>query len=384
MELIKKKEIEELEDIHSETCISIFIPTHRVGKEVLERKDALNLKNQLKEVKSKLEKEEMGPREMETLIAPIQELFDDSEFWRHQSDGLAIFRSDNFFKKYTIPLHFEAFNNVANGFYLKPLLPMFVGDGSFFVLALELEKIKLYEQTRHTTAEIVIKDLVPERLEDRVGYDYEQKNLQFRSQQEGHGAATFHGHAQADRDRENEIQRYFRSIDKGLMTLLNDQDKPMIMACQDFLFPIYQKENSYNNLLNTHISGNPSEIDKLMLHERAWEQMEPIFDEEQKEKIALFKQYDGSGKTSSDIEQIVPAAINGKIDTLFVRNNEDIWGIYDPEKGNVRVDEEPIPSSVSLLNKAAIKTFLKGSKVYLLEKDEMPNPHSKVNALYRY
>jgi hypothetical protein len=113
--------------------------------------------------------------------------------------------------------------------------------------------------------------------------------------------------------------------------------------------------------------------------------MEPIFDEERKEKIALFKQYDGSGKTSSNnIEQIVPAAINGKIDTLFVRNNEDIWGIYDPEKGNVRVDEEPLPSSVSLLNKMAIKTFLNGGKVYLLEKDEMPNPHSRVNALYRY
>lgn len=384
MKLITKKEIEELEGIQSETCISIFIPTHRVGKEVLERKDVLKLKNQLKDVVNKLKKEEMGPREIETLIAPIQELFENSEFWRHQSDGLAIFRSDNYFKKCMLPVHFEAFNYVANGFYLKPLLPMFVGDGSFFVLALELEKTKLYEQTRHTITEVIIDDLVPKRLEDRVGYDFEQKGLQFRSQQEGHGAAAFHGHAEADRDRDNEIQRYFRSIDKGLMTLLNEETKPMVMACQDFLFPIYRKESSYKNLLNTHISVNPSDIDQFKLHQRAWEQVEPIFDQERRGKIALFKQHEGLGKTSSAVEQIVPAAVNGKIDTLFIHNNEDIWGIYDPEKGQVRVDQVPLPSSVSLLNKAAIKTFLNGGKVYLLEKDQMPDVHSKVNALYRF
>jgi len=59
-------------------------------------------------------------------------------------------------------------------------------------------------------------------------------------------------------------------------------------------------------------------------------------------------------------------------------------GIYNLEKRHVRVDEKPLPSSVSLLNKAAIKTFLNGDQVYLLEKDEMPNPYSKVNALFRY
>src|SRR6056297_26797 len=384
MELITKKEIEQLDSIHSETCISIFIPTHRAGEAVLQGKDALHLKNQLKDVKNKLEEEEMGPREIDSLLMPIKELLDDSEFWRHQSDGLAIFCSDTYFEKYTLPIHFEEFNYVANGFYTKPLLPLFVGDGKFYVLALELETVKLYECTRHSIVDIVIDDLIPSRMEERVGYDYEQKSLQYKSGADAQGRAMYHGHAEADRDRKKEITQYFRAIDKGLSSLLNTNNIPMVVASQDYLFSIYKEENSYKQLLDDHISCNLSETDKSLLQEMSLEKVTPIFDKDRKEKVESFKQYDGTGRTSSEIEQVLPAALEGKIDALFLENRKDIWGVYNPEKRQVRIDEDPFPTSVSLLNKAAIKTFLNGGKVYLLEKEEMPNPYSKVNALYRY
>jgi hypothetical protein len=47
-------------------------------------------------------------------------------------------------------------------------------------------------------------------MEERVGNDYEQKNLQFHSQKEGQGEVIFHGHGgwRAYCDRKNEIARY--------------------------------------------------------------------------------------------------------------------------------------------------------------------------------
>ena len=384
MVLITKKEIEELDGIHGKSCISIFIPTHQTGEEVLQRKDVLQLKSQLKEVKNKLEKEELGLKEIDTLVAPIQELIDDRKFWRHQSDGLAIFCSDFFFKKFTLPIHFGAFNFVANGFYIKPLFPMFTGDGTFYVLALELENVKLYKGTRHSIVEVFIEDMIPSRMEERVGYDYKPESLQYKSGADAQGRAIYHGHAEADRNRKSEIADYFRAIDKGLMTLLKEDQIPMIVASQDYLFSIYKEETNYKHILENHISCNLSVTDKVLLHKLAWNEVAPIFDRERKDKLELFKEYDGSGRTSSDIGHILPAALDGKIDALFVENGADLWGIYDPEKRYVRIDEESLPSSVSLLNKAAIRTFLNGGKVYLLENDDMPNPHSKVNALYRY
>ncbi len=383
MPLITKKEVEELDGIQGKNCISIFIPTHRAGEGVIDGKDALKLKNELKEVKQKLS-QSMGPVEVDHLVAPIQELLDNTGFWRERSDGLALFLTDGFFKKFTLPVYFEQFHYLGNSFYLKPLLPMFTGDGMFYVLGLEQKYVKLYEQTQHSITDVDIEDLVPATLQDKVGHDYEPSSLQYKSLGDSHGRAMYHGHAGADEGLKSEIARFFRAIDKGLKTILGDKTAPMILATHDYLYPIYEKENTYANLLDDFISTSPSNVDKFDLHEMAWEKVAPVFDKQRLDKIKDFKEHEGSGRTSSTIKHVLLKASEGRIDTLFVENREDIWGVYDIDKKEVRVDEKSSPDNESLLNKAAIKTFLKGGHVYLLEKDEMPNPNSRVNALYRY
>lgn len=300
MPLITKKEVEDLDGMQGENCISIFIPTHRDGEEVFDGKDALKLKNELKAINQKLSSS-MGPVEIDRLVAPVQKLLDDSEFWRHRSDGLALFVADGFFKEFTLPVYFEQFNYLGNSFYLKPLLPMFTGDGTFYVLGIEQQYVKLYEQTRHSITDVVIDDLVPATLQDKVGYDYEPKSLQYKSLGDSQGRAMYHGHAEADRGRKSEIARYFRAIDKGLMTILRDETAPMLVATKDSLFPIYQKENSYKNLLDDFIPVSPSNKNKFDLHEMAWEKVAPIFDQERLDKIKNFKEHEGSGRTSSSI-----------------------------------------------------------------------------------
>lgn len=384
MTTITKKDIEQLYNIHSANCISIFIPTHRSGNEVLQKLDSKSLKKELKEVKIKLEQKELNQSKINELVAPIQELIENTGFWRKQSDGLAIFLSEGFFKTYTLPVNFEAYNYIANSFYLKPIMPMFVGDGSFYLLTLQLEDVKLYEMTKHSVTEVKINHLIPERLEESVGYDFEEKGLQFRNQKEGYGTAAFHGHAEADYDRKNEILRYFRDINKGLMTILKDDHSPMLIASQEYLFSIYKEINTYKPLLENHMSYDPFETDKHVLLEKAWKTIGPIFDKERKEKTERFEQYDSTSRTSSDIKEVLPAALQGKIDTLFVRKDQDIFGIYDAINHHVEIRENQENTHVSLLNMAAVKTFLQGGTVYLMEKDDMPNPFSKVNALYRF
>lgn len=384
MTTITKKDIERLYNLHSANCISIFIPTHQYGNEVLQKLDSKSLKNELKGVKIKLEQKELNQSKINELVAPIQELIDNTGFWRKQSDGLAIFLAEGFFKTYTLPINFAAYNYIANSFYLMPLMPMFVGDGSFYLLTLQLEDVKLYEMTKHSVIEVKINHLIPDRLEESVGYDFEEKSLQFRNQKEGYGTATFHGHAEADYDRKSEILRYFRDINNGLMTILKDENLPMIIGSQDYLFSIYKEINTYKPLLENHMSYDPFEADKQVLLEKAWETMGPIFDKERKEKTERFEKYEGTSRTSSDIKEILPAALQGKIDALFLRKNQDIFGIYDAINHNVEIRENPESTHVSLFNMAAIKTFLQGGIVYLMEKDDMPNPFSKVNALYRF
>lgn len=385
MSLITKKEITELNELNQENCISIFIPTHRAGKKVLEEEDTLALKNQLKDVKDKLDQKGLKADEIDKITLPVQKLIDDSSFWREQSDGLAIFIADGFSKIYRLPIYFKAFNYISNSFYLKPLMPLFVGDGNFYLLMLERRNVKLYECTKHSFTEIIIDDLIPESKRDRVGFDYEEKNLQFRTQHAGSGQAMFHGQEAATGKKKNEIKKYLRAINDGIAPLLSQENIPMLVAAQRPVFDIYKEVNSYSNLVDENLNVNFGDSTIFEAHELAWEKIAPQFDQKRKDKIALFLAEQGTGKTAIGIDRIIPAAFNGKVDTLFCENKSDIFGTYKKENNSITVEQsEENNGAISLMNVAAINTFLNGGEVYLLDNEEMPNPNSRINALYRY
>lgn len=385
MTLITKKEITDLHNTTHDICISIFIPTHRGGKKVLQEEDPLALKNQLKDVKHKLEEKGLNADSISKFTEPIQKLIDDSSFWREQSDGLALFVADDIFHKYTLPVYFQDYNYVSNAFYLKPLMPMFAGDGSFFLLSLNRDDVKLYECTKHSFTEYDIEDLIPETKQDRVGFDYEEKNLQFRSGATGSGQAMYHGQEAATGKRKNEIKKYFRAINDGLAEIFKDESMPLLIVAQTPLFDIYKEVNTYSHTLEDNLVVDFSSSDMFDIHELAWERMEPVFDQPRKEHIAKFMEQQGKGTTAIGIGKILPAAINGQIEALFCENNEDIFGTYGKEDDLIEVTEgDDDGTTISLMNLAAIQTFLNGGAVYLMEKEDMPNSNSRVNALYRY
>jgi hypothetical protein len=264
-------------------------------------------------------------------------------------------------------------------------MPMFVGDGNFYFLMLERSNVKLYECTQHSFTEIIVDDLIPETKQDRVGFDYEQKNLQFRTGQTGTGQAMYHGQEAATGKRKNEIKKYLRAINDGLAPLFREENMPMLIAAQRPLFDIYKEVNSYPNLLGEFLNINFGDTTIHEAHELAWQMMAPIFDKKRKDKIARFLDEQGTGKTAIGIDKIIPAAFNGKVDALFCENKSDIFGSYKEENNAFTVTQsEENDNTISLMNVAAVKTFLNGGEVYLLDKEEMPNPNSRINALFRY
>lgn len=387
MAMITKQEVLKLANEQSSNYVSIYIPTHRAGAETLEGQDKIKLKTQLKNAKAKLEKRGLSDKEIEELVKPATDLVNDSEFWRHQSDGLAIFLSENTFKSYTVPVHFEEFNYVSDEFYLKSLMPLFNGDGLFYLLSLKNDMVKFYEGTRHTMTEVITPEDVPSRLEDVVGYDFEQKNLQFRSGQQGDSkSGMYHGAGEGKAEELNEMKRYFRAVNDGIMTMLHDDQKPpLIMACQDFQFPVYKEVNTYQNLHDEHVSGNPEDKDIDQLHEEAWSLLKPHFEKTRKDKLDLYSEYIGTGKASADTNAIIRSAIEGRIDSLFVQNGAEIFGHFDNTSQEANIQEGLTDNNISLLNLIAIKVFEKGGTIFIMEKEDMPDEHHKtVNAVYRY
>ncbi len=384
MSMINEKDFKELANYKNDTCVSIFIPTQRAGKEVLEGKNKKHLHSEWVQIRKHLKEQKVDESIIDKIGEPIEKLIEDRDFWRHQSDGLAIFTSPDFFKKFTIPVNFEAYHYVGNEFYVKPLVPAMTGDGKFNILAIQLEDVKLFEATRYSIAPIEIDDLTPGSLEERVGFDYKEKALQFRTQGEGGEKTQFHGHGGSERDEKTEIKQFFRAVDQGLREYLVKENLPLVVYCQDYLFPIYKDANTYNHLVDEVIPGNPNDSDLLGIHKKALEIMESHLHDSRNEKIEKYKELSSTENTTSAISDIIPAVYQGKVDTLFIENRTEVWGDYNENNMQVEFADNNENGSVSLLNLAAKKTIEMGGKVYLVEHEFMPQKKSKMNALLRF
>jgi hypothetical protein len=385
MSIINEKDLEKLMNIQDRTCVSIFIPTQRGGKDVLEGKNKTHLKSLWKDVRNQLNEKGLDENIISEIGKPIETLINDKSFWRNQSDGLAIFSAKGFFEKYMLPVNFEAHTYISEEFYIKPMVPMFNQDSRFYLLALQLEDVVLYEATKYSIGKVDIDDLTPSRLEERVGFDYKQKHLDFRTQGAGGEKAIFHGHGSGgEEERKEEILKYFRAIDKGLDTILNKEKVPLVIATQDYLFPIYKDINTYNYLFEDVVPGNPSETDMFGLHEKALQTLEPYLQKTMRNKMKKFEELNNTENTGTSVTDILPAIQQGKVETLFLENRSEIWGNYNKDNMNVTIDDAHKTGNYSLMNWAAKEVLRQGGEVFLIPKAQMPEKQSKMNALYRF
>ncbi len=380
---ITQKDQEVLVNTREPHCISVYIPTHTTGEEVLQGKDAQALQVEIRKVRKALEEAGIAPGDIENRLAPLEELRDDGAFWREQSDGLAIFANSDEIRVFRLSISFEPQHVLGETYYLVPLAGEFGSQARFYLLSLELERIRLFEGTRKGMKEIPLEGRIPEQMQDRVGYDYEQKSLQIRSQHKGDGKSGYHGHAEADWDRKNEILRYFRSVDKGIAPLLEEK-YPLLIASQDYLAAIYREASDYGDILEETLTANLSEASDAELHEKAISLLAPRFDAEKHKKWEQFAQHHGTGKATTQLNEILRAGVEGRIDSLFIGKGAECWGTFDTDTMEMKLVEAPAPGAESLVNKALLLTLQQGGSAFEKEPEAIPAASIPVAALYRY
>jgi hypothetical protein len=165
--------------------------------------------------------------------------------------------------------------------------------------------------------------------------------------------------------------------------VLRQNRAPLMLAGVDYLASIYREVNSYSNLLGEGIIGNPELLSPEELHARAWKLIQPHFQKAREDAISQYKQLAGTGRTSKEIAEIVPAAAQGRVEKLVVALGVQIWGKYIPDRGTIELHRERADDSQDLLDLAAIEAMLNGGKVYTVEPDALPD-NACIIALFRY
>lgn len=369
-------------DSHSDWCVSLFMPTHRAGRET--EQDPIRFKNLLREAEERLMDKGLRSAEVQEMIKRPQLLLQDRGFWQRQSDGLAVFFSEDTYRFFRLPMALKELAVVSHRFHVKPLLPILASDGVFYILALSQNQVRLLEGTRHTVDEIDLEN-VPETLSEALPDGFPEKELQFHTgtpSGSGNRPAMFHGH-DIGSDIKNRIRQWFRTIDKEAGGLLSDAQSPLVLAGVDTLFPLYKEVNTYPHLMEEGVPGNPEGMKPEDLHRRAWAIVEPVFKKERETGSARYRQLAGTGQTTTDVAEAVLAAHHGRIEVLFVAVGVQVWGRFDPEKDRVDVHESPEPGDEDLLDLSAIQALLKGGMVYAVSPQDVPGD-APLAAILRY
>lgn len=358
---------------------SIYLPTHRAGAD--RHQDHVRVKNLLHAAQLMLDGSANGGPAV-AMLAHVAEAIQDPGFWAHPGEGLAIFCDVGGFQHVWLPVTMPELVVVSEHCHLKPLIPLFQGDGRFYLLDLTQHGVRLFMGTRFGMQPIELPD-APASVEEALGpTDSERHSGERLINAAGQGSSRNFGTVGDERSKDR-IKSYFQRIDTCVCALLHGELTPLVIAGVDYLLPIYAGINHYPHLMAAGIPGNPHSSQTALMHERAWGVVVPHFAKTANEAGERFARLNGSGRTTSDLKVVLSAVTQGRVDELFIASDRERWGSYDTLHDVVREHELRWPDDEDLLNLALITALASGSRVLVLPLALMPG-QQEIAAILRY
>lgn len=387
MDLFTRDDLERLLAERSGPCVSIFTPMVRRGIET--KGNPVRFKNMIEQAEERLAQHGCKAGEIRDLLEPARTKVLDSWFWQHQCEGLAAFLAPGEFFAWRLPLRLDEMVDVCDHFTVSPLAPMLTGNGAFHVLALAKGGVRLLACDRFNFRELELVG-VPTSLPEELRYSIFQEGTQHHTAaMEGGGNwAAWHGHGAMSDDAivKDRVVEFFKHLDDGVMTCLGGSRAPLVLAGVDYMRGFYSELTHHPNVIEEGINASPDQMREEELHRRAWSIVEPMFTKDREAALDLFRQRAGSsgeGRVGKRLEEITPAAVFQRVDTLFIPRNTRIWGRYDAENNAVLVHNERENGDIDLLDLTAAHTLRNRGAVYTLAPEDIPG-RAQVAALFRF
>jgi len=364
--------------------VSIFLPTHVMGRET--RQDPIRLKNLLGEAMARLKELGFSGGDSERMLEPAAVLVDDYAFWQNQSHGLALFLDQGGMRQFKVPVELEERVFVGEGFLVKPLLPLLARDGSFSVLAVSEDHVRLYAASRFTMVEEDV-DL-PRSLAEVMdeSSDYENPvnaSPANRPAVSGSGAGQARSQVHGDSPEEwskTQLNSYLRRIASAVDAHLAVHGTRMVLVADPALAGNLPRPGAVDRLLVGTVTSTPAAMTVEEIHAAAYAIMMPHLDADRQAVLERFAALQGSGDVRglSVPADIVVAAHDGRVEALLLAEGVDLQGRYDAEARKVVVGQ-----GGDLPDLAAAQTLRHGGAAYVLPREEMPRG-VELAAILRY
>jgi len=361
-----RQDIEALASVRTPYCVSIYLPTG-TGPADSERAK-IELKNHFTNAKKQLETVGAPKSACERLDDVLDELLGNSLFWSYQSQSLAVLVNEDITRIFRLPNRFVPTLDVADRFYMKPLMRTITFSQSAYVLALSQKSVRLIRVTADQPAELVEVDGLPTDMESFLNLDLDSS---------GRNAED-----RGELDPNVWMQQYTAAVNKAIYPAVRESKLPLILAAADPLASFYRRSNSYKYLSETGIPGNSEALSADALADK----VRPILDDLYKEEVAgvidRFKTKQAQGLGTSDLSTAARGAVMHAIDTLLIDFDKRIPGYID-EAGVIQPTAADDASNYGIADEILRHALLVNARVYAVRSDEMPDG-AEVAATFRF
>lgn len=333
--------------------ISIYIPTHKRGRDVSQ--DRIRLKNQLAEASDQLAERGWKPRERSDRLAASEALLQDREFWEHQTDGLGFFVDEDGAST-TVSLSREPVLGctVMPVFSLRQLATE-LGRPVFHTLALTRGFVGLYRVDM--SGAVRLEANLPESFEDVNWFVDREKQRQQHPDIPGTSRGR-HGH-EAARELED-TRRFLREVANALPDTV---ESPLAVLGDDDLTSRFENETGRPivSRSNGGLSGPVTETQVYDLTRPLLADLERAAEESD---ISEAKEQIGLGNASLEVPDALADAVSGRLEkVVFHRDLEPVWGRVDESTLDVTVNDERSFPDVDLLDRLVVLTIINGGSI---------------------
>jgi Bacterial archaeo-eukaryotic release factor family 11 len=338
-------------------CVSIYLATTPVTQE--SQAERIELKNLVAEAAGQIEAAGRPRRTVQEVREPLDDLVDDDEFWAEQARSLAVFASPAGVRTYRLPNRLTNSVEVADRFYVKPLLRAVTFSQAGFVLALAAGSVRLVEVAGDAPPFTVQVAGLPASAASAAG----KASIADRSPSR---------RIQGSEGQKLRLRQYSRKIDHALRGVLTGLELPLILAATEPLESIYRSVNSYPHLVQTAIQGSPEGSSDDQLAAAARTVLDELHARELSELRERFEQSLAQDRASTDVATIARAATYGAVDTVIVDVDQKVPGFVDDESGAVTFAEEDDAVSYGVVDEIVRRVLLLGGRVFAVRAPAVP------------
>ncbi len=326
-------------------CASIYLALNPVGREG--ESDPLRIEKAVDDAERQLLMRGFEAAQVKSILLPVRN-YPRTPDWRMRGAGTAILAGPDSARFLTFDEPFEPEVWGDDHFHVRPLLPLMVESDRFFVLTVSEKHVQLFAGDSQDLRPLELPGL-PKNIDVALqidGVDGASQTHCAAAGSRGKQAAVHHGHGgKADTAKSN-LRDFVRQIAKVVDHHLQQHKEPLILATVSEVLPVWREVSEYPGTHAEFIAGNPDHANRTELHERAVLIARREWDQERTVNVDRLMNAKGTAKAIVGLVQVLPAAAEGRIDSLFVDCRQPIKGRFDRTNGQVNL--EPIAEATNL------------------------------------